>query len=98
MPMRAVGRCRFDAYNLRTTCEQVQIEANIRPNGRGQALREDYVYFDELLYEQRVVIERTNAWLDGYKTLLVRFETKASNWLALHWLAFSSLLIRQLKL
>ncbi len=88
----------FDALSLRTACERVEIEANIRPNPRRQPLSDAYIYFDELLYQQQVVIERTNAWLDGYKALLVRFETKASNWLALHWLAFCWLLIRRLKL
>lgn len=88
----------FDALSLRSVCQSVEIEANIRPNPRSQPVSENYVYFDELLYQQRVVIERTNAWLDGYKALLVRFETKASNWMALHWLAFCGLFIRRFKL
>ena len=36
---------------------------------------ESEAIFDELLYEQRFVIERTNAWVDTFKALLVRFET-----------------------
>lgn len=88
----------FDAVSLRSACASYDIAANIRVNRRNQSLASDYVYFDELLYQRRLVIERTNAWLDGYKALLVRFETKASNWLALHWLAFCGLLMRHLKL
>lgn len=88
----------FDALSLRSACQAIGMEANIRPNPRSHSVREQYTYFDELLYRQRVVIERTNAWLDGNKALLVRFETKASNWLALHWLGFCSLFLRHLKL
>lgn len=36
---------------------------------------ESEAIFDELLYEQRFVIERTNAWVDVFKALLVHFET-----------------------
>ena len=32
--------------------------------------------FDELLYKQQFIIERTNAWIDAVRVLLVRFETK----------------------
>ncbi|WP_460936067.1 IS5 family transposase [Spirosoma humi] len=88
----------FDAASLRTCCETAHMQANIRANARNQPMTDSYLYFDELLYQRRVVIERTNAWLDGFKNLLVRFETKASNWLAFHWLAFCTLLLRHLKL
>lgn len=32
-------------------------------------------YFGDLIYEQRYTIEKTNAWMDAYKTLLVRMDT-----------------------
>ena len=38
--------------------------------------------------------ERTNAWIDAFKALLVRFETKARTWMSLHHIAFSLILIR----
>ncbi len=37
-----------------------------------------------------------NAWLDGFKPLLVRYETCLENWLAFHWLAFVVLLLRKI--
>lgn len=87
----------FDSTALRAACAQQQIQANIRFNPRrGPSGGATYVYFDEVLYQRRVVIERSNAWLDGFKALLVRFETKASNWLALHILAFCALFMRRL--
>ncbi len=49
---------------------------------------------DDVLYKERFSVERTNAWLDAFKALLVRFETKAQTWMGLHYLAFSLILIR----
>jgi hypothetical protein len=37
-----------------------------------------------------------NAWLDAFKALLIRFETKLNHWMALHFLAFTVLLSRKL--
>ena len=53
-------------------------------------------YFGTALCRQRTAIERTNSWLDSFKTLLVRFETSAENWLAFHSLAFTVLLLRKI--
>ncbi|MBD0333084.1 MAG: IS5 family transposase [Chitinophagaceae bacterium] len=79
----------FDAEDLREVCAEKEIEVNIAENKRNEKeLKEDYVYFDELLYKQRYVIERTNAWLDGFKSLLVRYEVKVSTWMAAHFMAF----------
>ena len=33
----------------------------------------DY-YFDEKLYKQRYAIERTNVWMDGFRSVLNRFD------------------------
>ncbi|HUC81936.1 MAG TPA: IS5 family transposase [Flavisolibacter sp.] len=79
----------FDAEELRQLCAEKEIEANIAENKRNEkAPDQAYVYFDEELYKQRYVIERTNAWLDGFKTLLVRYEGKISTWIADHFMAF----------
>jgi transposase len=51
--------------------------------------------FDELLYRTRFVIERTNAWLDAFKAILVRFETNDLHWKSLLLLAFSVILLRK---
>ena len=32
---------------------------------------------DDELYKERFSVERTNAWIDAFKALLVRFETKS---------------------
>ena len=53
-------------------------------------------FFDPERYRRRVVVEYANAWLDGFKTLLVRYETSVGNWLAWHWLAFVVIFLRKI--
>ena len=86
----------FDAQVVHKKCEDAGIEANIHHNTRNtQQLDEQYRYFDELLYKRRFVIERMNAWLDSFKALLIRFETRVKNWMALHFLAFTLWMCRK---
>ena len=85
----------FDAEELRTLCSEKEIEANIADNPRNGTLSQTYQHFDEELYKERYVIERTNAWLDSFKTLLIRFEKNINSWMAQHFMAFSVLLLRK---
>ena len=84
----------FDTKEFRVFCYKNDIHANIDRNPRNGS-EEEYL-FDDLLYKCRFVIERTNAWLDGFKALLVRFETNKNHWKGLHLLAFMAILLRQL--
>lgn len=84
----------FDNKQMRCYCNRKEIIPNIDSNSRNGLLQP--TIFDELLYKRRFVIERTNAWLDGFKALLVRFETKQIHWRALNILACIVILIRQL--
>lgn len=89
----------FDAQALREQCADRQIECNIEVNDRNKKEEErsaQYVYFDDLLYKRRFVIERMNAWIDSFKALLIRFETSVSAWMQLHFLAFSVILCRKI--
>lgn len=86
----------FDSQEFRQQCLEMKIEANIAFNSRKALPAAEYVYFDEELFKRRKVIEQANAWLDSFKSLLIRFETKAQHWLALHFLAFSVQLIRKI--
>jgi len=36
---------------------------------------------DEQLYKERYAIERTNAWLDSFRSLLHRFDTILYSWM-----------------
>ena len=86
----------FAVSSLRQACAQRGIEANIPRNRRcADWQTDDDTPLDPELYRRRLVIERLNAWLDGFKALLVRYETSLQNWLVLHWLAFTVLLLRK---
>jgi transposase len=84
----------FDTETFRKYCYKNNIIENIDMNKRN-GNENDHI-FDELLYKCRFVVERANAWLDAFKAILVRFETKKIHWKALHYLAFTVILIRQL--
>ena len=87
----------FGTRILRDDCFRRGIEANIARNPRsGKSEDAEDPYLDTELYRERTAIERTNSWLDSFKTLLVRFETTAENWLAFHFLAFAVLLLRKI--
>lgn len=91
----------FDSAALKELCAQSGIFLNVKPNPRNSGDK-DKPYesgtfiFDEVLYKKRASIERANGWLDAFKALLVRFETKARNWLALHYIAFLVIFFRKI--
>jgi len=84
----------FDSDGFRTLCLSNGIIANIDFNKRNSKNTDNQALMDDVLYKERFSVERTNAWLDAFKALLVRFETKAQTWMGLHYLAFSLILIR----
>lgn len=86
----------FDSNSFRSLCAERKIQANIALNPRNGETHEEYIYFDELLFKRRNVIEQANAWLDSFKALLIRFETKALHWYMLLLIAFSVLFIRKI--
>lgn len=55
-----------------------------------------FEYFDSLLYENRFVIERAFAWLDAFIALLIRYETKALNWLCLNIIGIAVCFVRKI--
>lgn len=84
----------FDSKDFRQICLSKGIIANIDFNKRNAKDTDNQPLLDDQLYKERFSIERTNAWIDAFKALLIRFETKAQNWMSLHHLAFSLILIR----
>jgi len=86
----------FDAKTLRDLCEQLGIFANIDFNKRNSKNTDFEYLLDEQLYKERFSVERTNAWIDAFKTLLIRFETTSRNWTSFHYLAFAMILIRKI--
>jgi len=92
----------FDSAAFIAACEQEEIIANVKANPRNSANAEPPPHengshvFDEELYRDRSVIEHTNAWIDGFKALLVRFEFSVKNWMSLHFIAFSVIFLRKI--
>jgi len=84
----------FDTEGFRNFCYKNDIIDNIDKNKRNG--NENDHLFDDLLYKCRFVVERTNAWLDAFKAILVRFETNKIHWKSLNLLAFCVILLRQL--
>lgn len=85
----------FDAKDFRQYCQSEDIVANIPKNPRNGTIEHEYI-FDDCLYHDRFVVERTNAWMDAFKALLVRFETNNLHWKCLNILAFIVILLRKL--
>lgn len=84
----------FDTTEFRNYLYENDIIDNIDHNKRnGKELNS---FKDELLYKDRFVVERTNAWLDAFKALITRYETKENHWKSLNIIAFCVILLRQL--
>ena len=92
----------FDSTDFVGACEKEEIIANVKGNPRNSANQESQPYesgthvFDGELYQDRSVIEHANAWIDGFKSLLVRFEFSVKNWMSLHFIAFSVIFLRKI--
>lgn len=92
----------FDSEGFRQACEKEEIIANVKPNPRNAASQETAPYergkhvFDEELYKDRTVIEHANAWIDGFKALLIRFEYSVRNWMSLHFMVFAVIFLRRI--
>ena len=83
----------FDVKDFRLECDARGIIHNIETNPRNGS-GEDYL-LDDQLYTYRFSVEQLNAWVDAFKTLRFRYETKAANWMAFHTLAFSIIFLRK---
>ena len=85
----------FDAKTFRQALEGHEIIANVCPNPRNGEPVEAY-FFDPELYKERFVIERTNAWMDGFRSILTRYDTSNSSWKGWNFLAFAVILIKKI--
>ena len=79
----------FDSKNLRRACGRRKMEPNIKENIRNRKYpkRGRKRFFNEQIYKRRFVNERAFAWIDSFKTLLVRFDKLDENWMNWHYLA-----------
>ena len=84
----------FDCDVLRGILREKEIIANICINKRRE--NADDIFVDDELYAERFSIERTNAWMDSFRTLLNRFDTTVSSWMSWNYLAFAVLLLKKI--
>ncbi len=86
----------FDSKNFRESCSKKEIHPNICFNKRnGNTDRDEY--FDQDLYDERYAVERTNAWMDSYRSLLNRFDTTIESWKGFNYLAFFVIALKKFK-
>lgn len=85
----------FDCRDFRNSCLQEGVFPNVAFNERNGEREEDDM-LDELLYKERYSIERTNAWMDSYRTILNRFDRTVSSWSAWNYIAFMSIFIKKI--
>lgn len=85
----------FDSKEFRGKCFEYGMIPNMAINPRN-GTNDEIIIFDEVLYEQRYTIERTNAWMDSYRTLLNRFETTVSSWIAFNYIAFMAIFLKKI--
>jgi transposase len=86
----------FDTKEARKTCFNYGVIPNIAENRRSRksAKRGRKKLFDKLIYDRRYCAERTFAWVDTYKRLLIRFERNDVHFLGAHHLAFAMINLR----
>jgi transposase len=77
----------FDSEIFRRTCVKKSVIPNVDKNKRKGNVDEEE-FLDDDLYKLRYSIERTNAWMDSYRTLLNRFDTKVSSWKGWNFISF----------
>ena len=86
----------FDSKAFRESCDKKDINANVCFNKRNRHADRDE-YFDKELYDERYAVERTNAWMDSYRSLLNRFDTTTESWKGFNYLAFMVIALKKIK-
>jgi transposase len=88
----------FDTLEARKVCFNHQVIPNICENKRNrkQTKRGRKRLFNASVYKQRFTSERSFAWVDKFRALLIRYDRKDANFLGAHHLAFSLINLRHL--
>lgn len=90
--------CAFDTLEARKVCFNHHVIPNIPENQRNrkQAKRGRKRLFETAIYKLRFTSERSFAWIDKFRALLIRFDRKDANFLGAHHLAFALINLRHL--
>jgi transposase len=86
----------FDTMAARKTCFNHGLIPNMDENIRNRKTlkRDRKRLFNAEVYQHRFASERTFAWIDKFKALLVRFERKHTYFLGAHFIAFAMINLR----
>lgn len=88
----------FDSQYNHDIIRLANMIPNIKVNPRGTKNRDKlydrYDNFDENIYKQRFTIERTFAWQDTYRKLVIRYEKREDTHLGFKYLAYSLMNLR----
>lgn len=87
----------FDSKAHRKCVFNAHLKPNIKENRRNRQKpkRGRKRFFDAALYKLRFIVERTFAWEDKFKRLLLRFETIQRHHLGFKLLAFTLINLRE---
>lgn len=88
----------FDTRDGRKVCFNHGVVPNIAENTRNRKTpkRGRKRLFNAQLYRQRFVSERSFAWIDKFRALLIRFDRKDANFLGGHFIAFAMINLRHI--
>jgi transposase len=87
----------FDSRRNRRLIQRFAMKPNIKENPRNRkfAKRGPKRFFDEIIYKLRFHVERTFAWEDKFKRLLIRFERIHQRHMGFHFIAFTLINLRE---
>jgi len=88
----------FDTKAARWTCFNHKLIPNIAENKRSRKKpkRGPKRAFNPEVYKLRFSSERTFAWIDKFRALLVRYDRKAAHFMGAHYIAYTLINLRHL--
>jgi transposase len=96
-PRKKQGMCMDKGYDfdeVREIIKEFGFTAHIR--GRGEEAQE--IKRDARTKARRWVVERTHSWMNRFRGILIRWNKKAENYMAMLHMAFAFILYRKMEL
>jgi len=86
----------FDTHEARQVCFNYGVIPNIAENKRNRKApkRGRKRLFNAEVYKRRFATERSFAWVDKFRALLIRFDRKDAHFLGAHHIAFAMINLR----
>jgi len=86
----------FDCKSLRKVLFNYGLIPNVAENKRNRKENKKgrKRLFNKKVYDNRYTNERTHAWVDKFRGVLIRFETKAAHWMGANYIAFAMVNLR----